>query len=219
MTGNMSATNISGTGNVNAAALSVSGAGYVGGASYLAGAVTFGGDVILNNAGTGYITRPAAAGGYNINMCRTGGGSLHSVSFTANTVSCSGDFTATANISANNYKSVTSGYNVARGTGAVVDNVKAQIAANGQPQMGAVSGTVNMFYSYIENVFGFASVGGVTNGGTLSTAYSNVGGRNLGNGGDTTIVHLQDQSGHLYRITYVQTVGGSNGCVVAERLV
>jgi hypothetical protein len=75
-------------GNLNASQLAVSGA------SYLGGAATFGGDVVLNNPSIGYITRSAAAvgtGNLRIEFIRTGGGSLHSVAFTSNLVTCSGN--------------------------------------------------------------------------------------------------------------------------------
>jgi hypothetical protein len=75
-------------GNLNASQLAVSGA------SYLGGAATFGGDVVLNNPSVGYITRNAAAvgtGNLRIEFIRTGGGSLHSVAFTSNLVTCSGN--------------------------------------------------------------------------------------------------------------------------------
>ena len=73
----------------------------VNGTAYVSGAATFTNDVILNNAGTGYITRNATvvgSGNMHITFVRTGGGSLHSVNFTSNVVTCSGELYSTGNV-------------------------------------------------------------------------------------------------------------------------
>jgi hypothetical protein len=87
--------------------LSVNGTSYLNGAVTatstlaVAGAATFANDVVLTNPSTGYITRNAAvvgAGGMRIEFVRTGGGSLHSVAFTSNVVTCSGELYSTGNV-------------------------------------------------------------------------------------------------------------------------
>lgn len=114
------------------------------------------------------------------------------------------------------------GFNIARGTLIQYDNLIAQIKSDGTPQLSAGSGNFSAFWSWTENIKTKTPASGTNSGATLTAGtWTNVGTTDtLGSGGDTVVVHVIDNTNsHIYRVTYLQTVGTSNGTVIIEKFL
>lgn len=116
---------------------------------------------------------------------------------------------------------VNSGYDVPRETVVGMDNLLASIDINGAPSVSALSGTMNVYWSYYEMTSGNTIDSGVMTGDVLyEGSWNNIGAvYDLSSGGDTLIAIIQDQDlGHVYRVTFIQTAGPQNGTVIIEKL-
>jgi len=115
----------------------------------------------------------------------------------------------------------TNGYNNWKGnTYANVDNVSASVFSNGSPAFSSVSGSLNYYWSAVTNTTG-KFFGNTNTGGVVTTSPTIISGNSqIGSGGDTVILTLQDQDlRRVYEIRYMQTVGAGNCAIVVERVM
>jgi len=113
-------------------------------------------------------------------------------------------------------------FNVVKGTLVRYEAITAQInASTSMPQVSAYSGTVSVFWSYVQNVSGYFGNGTNTGASLSAGTWTNIGNSNaIGSGGDTVDVTIIDNTNsHVYRITYLQTVTPGNGTIVIEKLL
>ena len=113
-------------------------------------------------------------------------------------------------------------FNVVKGTLVRYEAITAQInASTSMPQVSAYSGTVSVFWSYVQNVSGHFGNGTNTGASLSAGTWTNIGNSNaIGSGGDTVDVTIIDNTNsHVYRITYLQTVTPGNGTIVIEKLL
>jgi hypothetical protein len=111
-------------------------------------------------------------------------------------------------------------YNIVNQTVTSLDTISARVAANGVPQISALSGTISTCWTTLETVAGTihtnnnisTSTAGIWTNINVNTA--------LTNSGDCVVVNFQDETNQrFYRITYVQTTTSGNSSVVIESLI
>ena len=116
------------------------------------------------------------------------------------------------------------GYNVAYGTVVRLENLDVRVTTSGVAQVKAVTTSMNAFWSGYQILASQAIAMSpiVNTGAVLSTStWTAIGtANNLASGGDTIIAHVQNQdSGNLYRVTYVHTAGVNSASAVIEKLI
>lgn len=124
------------------------------------------------------------------------------------------------------FTKVQSGFNVAFDTEITMDNLKVRIhgtgGTGGVVQAAAVSTNFSAYTTVLGNVAGTAVRGDTNSSGiTFTTSFANISGAQLtlGAGGDTTTVHLIDNTTYkIYRITAIHTQGSTSGYTCIERL-
>ena len=111
-------------------------------------------------------------------------------------------------------------YNIVNQTVTSLDTISARVAANGVPQISALSGTISTCWTTLETVAGTIHT---NNSSSTSTAgiWTNINVNTaLTNSGDCVVVNFQDETNQrFYRITYVQTTTSGNSSVVIESLI
>jgi len=144
---------------------------------------------------------------------------------TSNTLATLGNITAVR--FAGNGRTLTSvvttantAYNVVKGTSTSIDNISLQVAANGLPQISAVTSNISTFWSVVAVLTGGNTTSTNTGGTANVGVWTDIGASTLGSGGDTITAVIQDQTGgHIYRGTFVQTAGPGNASVIIERMM
>jgi hypothetical protein len=106
----------------------------------------------------------------------------------------------------------------------IVENLEARVTTGGVAQIKAVTTSMNAYWSGYQILASQAlSMSPIVNtGAVLSTStWTSIGtANNLASGGDTIIAHVQNQdTGNLYRVTYIHTAGVSSASAVIEKLI
>lgn len=112
----------------------------------------------------------------------------------------------------------TTAYNTSRTTTVTVDNIIARVAVDGKAQISVGAGNVTVIWSGYEIISGTHAA--FNNAGALvvSGVWQDLTASSLTTSGDT-IVAIVQADGHIYRITYVQTLNNANSSVVIEKLI
>ena len=143
----------------------------------------------------------------------------------ANVITANTFIGTTATISGNLYSSSVTGKSaaiVAQNTAVTMDNIKVQWLNNGsananQLQIGSLSGTPSILYTYVyQSGLGGGTTGG-SSGTSLSTTYANIGSTS-GTAGDMYMVTATVGT-NAYRVSAITGSGYSNNLISIERLV
>ena len=143
----------------------------------------------------------------------------------ANVITANTFIGTSATISGNLYSSSVTGKSaaiVAQNTAVTMDNIKVQWLNNGsananQLQIGSLSGTSSILYTYVyQSGLGGGTTGG-SSGTSLSTTYANIGSTS-GTAGDMYMVTATVGT-NAYRVSAITGSGYSNNLISIERLV
>ena len=112
-------------------------------------------------------------------------------------------------------------YNIVNQTVTSLDTISARVAANGVPQISALSGTISTCWTTLETVAGTIHTNNNSSSTSTAGIWTNINVNTaLTNSGDCVVVNFQDETNQrFYRITYVQTTTSGNSSVVIESLI